>query len=121
MSRRYRLAASSTQVHRVDACGLRVPGLALLKDLNNGLVILAKAPLRLEKLDGLKLSGTGSCHDQAGWQLGELRYALIAEITSPATQSQYLVSMAHLHSGIERDMYFINALMDAHRQGQMPC
>ncbi|HEY1407475.1 MAG TPA: endonuclease/exonuclease/phosphatase family protein, partial [Promineifilum sp.] len=53
-----------SQVHQVDACGLRVPGAALLKDLNNGLVILAKAPLRLEKLDGLKLSGTGNCHDQ---------------------------------------------------------
>lgn len=108
-----------SQVHQVDACGLRVPGLALLKDLNNGLVILAKAPLRLAKLDGLKLSGTGSCHDQVGWQLGELRYALIGEITSPATQSQYLVSTAHLHSGIERDMYFLHALMDAHQQGRL--
>lgn len=108
-----------SQVHQVDACGLRVPGFALLKELNNGLVILAKAPLRLEKLDGLKLSGTGSCHDQVGWQLGELRYALIAEITSPATQSKYLVSTAHLHSGIERDMYFLHALMDAHQQGRL--
>ena len=103
-----------SQVHQVDACGLRVPGLALLKELNNGLVILANAPLRLEKLDGLKLSGTGSCYDQVGWQLGELRYALIAEITSPDTQAKYLVSTAHLHSGIERDMYFLHALMDAH-------
>jgi endonuclease/exonuclease/phosphatase family metal-dependent hydrolase len=108
-----------SQVHQVDACGLRVPGASLLKELNNGLVILAKAPLRLEKLDGLKLSGTGSCHDQVGWQLGELRYALIAAITSPATQSQYLVSTAHLHSGIERDMYFLHALMDAHQQGRL--
>ncbi|MGH7232641.1 MAG: endonuclease/exonuclease/phosphatase family protein [Nitrospiraceae bacterium] len=108
-----------SQVHQVDACGLRVPGVALLKDLNNGLVILAKAPLRVRKLDGLKLSGTGSCHDQVGWQLGELRYALIAEVTSPATQSKYLVSTAHLHSGIERDMYFLHTLMDAHQQGHL--
>ncbi|HJU06322.1 MAG TPA: endonuclease/exonuclease/phosphatase family protein, partial [Nitrospiraceae bacterium] len=108
-----------SQVHQVDACGLRVPGLALLHDLNNGLVILAKSPLRVRKLDGLKLSGTGSCHDQVGWQLGELRYALIAEVTSPSTQSKYLVSTAHLHSGIERDMHFLHALMEAHQQGQL--
>ncbi|HEX2056362.1 MAG TPA: endonuclease/exonuclease/phosphatase family protein [Nitrospiraceae bacterium] len=108
-----------SQVHQVDACGLRVPGLALLKDLNNGLVILAKAPLQLRKLDGLKLSGTGSCHDEVGWQLGELRYALIAEVASPATQSKYLVSTAHLHSGIERDMYVLQALKEAHEQGRL--
>ncbi len=108
-----------SQVHQVDACGLRLPGFALLKDLNNGLVILAKAPLLLQRLDGLKLSGTGGCHDQVGWQLGELRYALIAEVTSPATQAKYLVSTAHLHSGIERDMYFLHALMEAHQQGRL--
>ena len=108
-----------SQVHQVDACGLRLPGFALLKDLNNGLVILAKAPLLLQRLDGLKLSGTGGCHDQVGWQLGELRYALIAEVTSPATQAKYLVSTAHLHSGIERDMYVLHALMEAHQQGRL--
>ena len=108
-----------SQVHQVDACGLRLPGFALLKGLNNGLVILAKAPLRLRHLDGLKLSGTGSCLDQVGWQLGELRYALIAEVTSPGTQLKYLVSTAHLHSGIERDMYMLNALMDAHQRGRL--
>jgi endonuclease/exonuclease/phosphatase family metal-dependent hydrolase len=108
-----------SQVHQVDACGLRLPGLALLRGLNNGLVILAKSPLELRKLDGLKLSGTGNCHDQVGWQLGELRYALIAEVTSPATQSKYLVSTAHLHSGIERDMYVLDALMNAHREGRL--
>jgi endonuclease/exonuclease/phosphatase family metal-dependent hydrolase len=108
-----------TQVHQVDACGLRLPGVALLKDLNNGLVILAKAPLQLRKLDGLKLSGTGSCHDQVGWQLGELRYGLIAEVASPTTQSKYLVSTAHLHSGIERDMYFLHSLKEAHQQGRL--
>jgi len=108
-----------SQVHQVDACGLRLPGFALLKDLNNGLVILAKAPLQLRHLDGVKLSGTGSCQDSVGLQLGELRYALIAEVTSPATQLRYLVSTAHLHSGIERDMYVLHTLMNAHRQGRL--
>jgi endonuclease/exonuclease/phosphatase family metal-dependent hydrolase len=108
-----------SQVHQVDACGLRVPGLALLKDLNNGLVVLAKAPLQLRKLDGLRLSGTGSCHDRVGWQVGELRYALIAEVVSPGTRAKYLVSTAHLHSGIERDMYLLHALKEAHEQGRL--
>ncbi|MDF0676431.1 MAG: hypothetical protein P0120_19175 [Nitrospira sp.] len=108
-----------SQVHQVDACGLRVPGVALLKELNNGLVILAKAPLQLRKLDGLKLSGTGGCHDQVGWQLGELRYALIAEVASPATRLKYMVSTAHLHSGIERDMYVLHALKESHEQGRL--
>ena len=46
------------EVHQVDACGLRLaPGLAILPGLNNGLTILAKVPLTIRKLEGLKLSG----------------------------------------------------------------
>jgi endonuclease/exonuclease/phosphatase family metal-dependent hydrolase len=108
-----------SEIHQVDACGLRLPGAALIRGLNNGLVVLAKAPLQLRKLEGLKLSGTGSCHDRAGWQLGELRYALIANVTSPATRMKYLVSTAHLHSGIERDMHFLRTLMEAHQAGRL--
>lgn len=108
-----------SQIHQVDACGLRVPGAALLRGLNNGVVILARAPLQLRKLEGVKLSGTGSCHDLYGWQLGELRYALVAEVISPTTQMKYLVSTAHLHSGIERDRYFLHTLMEAHKQGRL--
>jgi len=68
------------EIHQVDACGLRLaPGLAILPGLNNGLVILAKAPLNIRKIEGLKLSGPGSCNDKWGIQFGELRYALIAE------------------------------------------
>ena len=63
------------EVHQVDACGLRLaPGLAILPGLNNGLVILAKAPLTIRKLDGLKLSGPlGGCGDYTSVQFGELR------------------------------------------------
>ena len=46
------------EVHQVDACGVRLaPGLAVVPGLNNGLAVLAKAPLRLRKVKGLKLSG----------------------------------------------------------------
>jgi endonuclease/exonuclease/phosphatase family metal-dependent hydrolase len=107
------------EVHQVDACGLRLaPGLAILPGLNNGLVILAKAPLTIRKLDGLKLSGPfGGCGDYAGVQFGELRYALLAEVTDTTTGMTYLVATMHLHSGIERDAKVLHELMEAHSQG----
>jgi endonuclease/exonuclease/phosphatase family metal-dependent hydrolase len=109
------------EVHQVDACGLRLaPGLAILPGLNNGLVILAKAPLTVRKLDGLKLSGPlGGCGDCAGVQFGELRYALLAEVTDPATGMTYLIATMHLHSGIERDAKVLHELMEAHSQGHL--
>ena len=109
------------EVHQVDACGLRLaPGLAILPGLNNGLVILAKAPLTIRKLDGLKLSGPlGGCGDYAGVQFGELRYALLAEVTDSANGMTYLVATMHLHSGIERDAKVLHELMEAHSQGHL--
>lgn len=109
------------EVHQVDACGIRLPpGVALLPGLNNGLVILAKAPLQIRKLEGTKLSGPlGSCQDSFGIQFGELRYALIAEVANPKTDMQYLVATAQLHSGIERDSHFLHELMEAHKQGRL--
>ena len=110
-----------TEVHQVDACGLRVaPGLAILPGLNNGLVILAKAPLAIRKLDGLKLSGPiGACGDYAGVQFGELRYALLAEVTDATSGMTYLVATMHLHSGIERDAKLLHDLMDAQTEGRL--
>ena len=110
---------SYSQVHQVDACGLRLaPGLAVVPGLNNGLVILAKKPLTIRKLEGLKLSGSfGTCSDYAGVQFGELRYALLAEVTFPLTGLSYLVATMHLHSGIERDAVLLHNLMVAHNQG----
>ena len=109
------------EVHQVDACGLRLaPSLAILPGLNNGLVILAKAPLTIRKLDGLKLSGPiGGCGDYAGVQFGELRYALLAEVTAPATGMTHLVATMHLHSGIERDAKVLHDLMESHNEGRL--
>ncbi len=109
------------EVHQVDACGLRLaPGLAILPGLNNGLVILAKRPLQIRKLEGLKLSGPiGGCRDYVGAQFGELRYALLAEVMFPATGTTYLVATMHLHSGIERDAKVLHDLMEAHSQGRL--
>ena len=109
------------EVHQVDACGVRLIGnVAVVPGLNNGLVVLAKAPLRIRKLEGLKLSGgIGGCRDSTGVQFGELRYALIAEIENPATRRKILAVSLHLHSGIERDEYFTQRIIVAQHEGRI--
>ena len=108
------------QVHQVDACGWRLSeNIALIKELNNGLVILAREGNGLQEIEGLKLSGSGGCHDTWGIQFGELRYALVGEITWPGTQEKFLLVNVHLHSGIESDAYFLKELSDSHKQGRL--
>ena len=108
-------------VHQVDACGVRLaPGLAVVPGLNNGLAVLAKAPLRLRKVKGLKLSGGfGGCSDFVGLQTGELRYALIAEVENPGTGRKILAISLHLHSGIERNAFFVQKINEAVDQGKV--
>jgi len=107
-------------VHQVDACGVRMaPGLSIVPGLNNGLAVLARAPLRLRKVEGLKLSGGfGRCDDYMGFQTGELRYALIAEVENPNTGRKLLTVSLHLHSGIERNAFFIQKINEAVQQGK---
>jgi endonuclease/exonuclease/phosphatase family metal-dependent hydrolase len=107
------------QVHQVDACGLRIaPGLGIVPGLNNGLAILARTSLQLRMVGSIKLSGSfGACGDYAGFQLGELRYALLAEIMAPGMELPHLVATMHLHSGIERDARMLHDLMEAHKLG----
>jgi endonuclease/exonuclease/phosphatase family metal-dependent hydrolase len=108
------------EVHQVDACGVRLaPGLAVVPGLNNGLAVLAKAPLQLRKVKGLKLSGGfGRCEDYIGLQTGELRYALITEIENPDTGRKLLTVSLHLHSGIERNAFFIQKINQAVEEGR---
>jgi endonuclease/exonuclease/phosphatase family metal-dependent hydrolase len=108
-------------VHQVDACGVRLaPGLAVVPGLNNGLAVLTKAPLRVRKVKGLKLSGGfGRCDDYAGFQTGELRYALISEIENPDTGRKLLTVSLHLHSDIERNAFFIQKINQAVEEGKV--
>ena len=109
-----------SQVHQVDSCGWRLSkNLALIKELNNGLVILGKSGFVLQEIEGLKLSGTGACHDTWGIQFGELRYALIGQITWPETHDTFLLVNVHLHSGIESDAHFLKELSDSHKNGRL--
>jgi endonuclease/exonuclease/phosphatase family metal-dependent hydrolase len=126
MAERYVAAMKSAglqyqAVHQVDACGVRLlPGLAIVPGLNNGLAVLAKSPLELRKVEGLKLSGGfGRCDDYMGFQTGELRYALIAEVENPNTRRKLLTVSLHLHSGIERNAYFIRKIDEAVSQGKV--
>jgi len=109
-----------TEVHQADACGISLFGLRLIPWLNNGMAVMAKSPLRLRKVVGLKLSGgIGGCGDFFGLQFGELRYALIAEVEDPGTGDKFLAVSLHLHSGIERTAYFIQKVTEAEEQGRI--
>ena len=110
-----------TEVHQVDACGLRITtGLAVVPGLNNGLVVLARSPLRIRKVKALKLSGgVGGCHDFMGMQVNELRYALVAEIENPDTGRRVFVVNTHLHSGLERDAFFLQRIAEAQDRGAL--
>jgi endonuclease/exonuclease/phosphatase family metal-dependent hydrolase len=126
MAERYVLAMKNAglhyqAVHQVDACGVRLaPGLAVVPGLNNGLAVLAKSPLVLRKVEGLKLSGGfGRCDDYMGFQTGELRYALIAEVENPNTGRKLLTVSLHLHSGIERNAFFIRKINEAVKEGRV--
>ena len=114
------LGLNYTNVHQVDACGIRVSQeRALIPGLNNGLAILAKKELQLKKIKGLKLSGdVGQCEDTSGMQLGELRYGLIGEITLPESSTKYLFTSLHLHSGFETGQEFLQYLANLHDQGR---
>src|SRR5262245_4027833 len=108
------------EVHQVDACGVRLsPHLAVVPGLNNGLAVLVKTPLLLQKVKGLKLSGGfGRCDDYIGFQTGEVRYALITEIENPDTGRKILAVSLHLHSGIERNAFFIKKIDEAVKDGK---
>ena len=53
-----------------------------------------------------------------GFQTGELRYALIAEVENPNTGRKLLTVSLHLHSGIERNAFFIQKINEAVKDGK---
>ncbi len=115
------LGLTYREIHQVDACGIRMSQKrALVSELNNGLVVLAKEELQLKKIKGLKLSGDlGNCKSTSGMQLEELRYGLIGEITLPGTATKFLVTSLHLHSGVEAGTHFVDQLAAHHERGQL--
>lgn len=103
-----------TEVHQVDACGLRVSTKkALIPELNNGLVTLVKKEYQVNRIQGLKILGSfGMCRSTWGFQLQELRYALIVEVTWPGPETKYLVANVHKHSGFDVSTKFLQQIKE---------
>ncbi len=103
-----------SEVHQVDACGLRMSKKkAIISDLNNGLVTLVKKEYQLNRIKGLKILGRfGMCRSTRGFQLQELRYALVAEITWPGSGAKYLVANVHKHSGYDASIKFLQQVKE---------
>lgn len=89
-----------SEVHQSDNCGVKVFGFGIPSILNSGIAILAKKSWGLTKIGGYKLSGSGLslCNDWIGFQLSELRYGLLAELSHPALGLLLIVN-THLHHG----------------------
>ena len=82
-------------------CGVSLLGLGIPVNLNMGISILVRPPLRIDKILGLKLSGPiGSCHALMSFQYAEFRYALYALAHHPQYGSFLLIN-THFHHGPE--------------------
>ena len=87
--------------------------LCIIPDLNNGLVTLVKKEYQLNRIKGLKILGRfGMCRSTRGFQLQELRYALISEVTWPGSGTKYLVANVHKHSGYDASIKFLQQVKE---------
>ena len=81
-------------------CGISIFGIGLPVNLDMGIAILARPPLRIKEIMGLKLSGgLGTCNPYFTFQLAEFRYALFVLIDHPDYGLFWLVS-THFHHGV---------------------
>lgn len=82
-------------------CGISFFGLSVPVNLDMGISIFVRPPLKVDKILGLKLSGPiGFCEALASFQYDEFRYALFALASHPKYGSFLLVN-THLHHGPE--------------------
>jgi len=96
LARRFADQLGYDEVHKIDACGIRVGSIGIPTNVRSGLAILARRPLGLRRVGAARLSGPGGCADAAGFQLGESRYALFAEVTVGG--ARVLLADVHLHN-----------------------
>lgn len=82
-------------------CGISALGLSLPVNLNMGISVLVRSPLKIKKIIGLKLSGpVGFCNPYLTFQYAEFRYALFALAYHPKYGS-FLLANTHFHHGVE--------------------
>ena len=90
-----------SRVFQQTNCGMSFFGLRLPVNLTIGIAVLARPPLQLKKILGLKLSGPpGFCNPYLTFQYAEFRYALFALAHHPQYGSFLLVN-THFHHGVE--------------------
>lgn len=87
------------EIHQISNGGLKIFGLGIPTNVREGLVILARKRLKLERVGSLRLSGPfwGFQNDVVSFQLSEMRYALLGKVTVRGTDV-YILNV-HLHGG----------------------
>ena len=80
-SRRYAEALGYDEIHKVTSCGLHLGAIYKIpRNVNDGIAILAKPELGLERVGKTRLSGNAMCSATWGFQTKESRYALFGSI-----------------------------------------
>ena len=118
LARRYAERLGFDEVHKVDACGIRIGSVGVPTNVRSGLAILGRPGLELRRLGSARLSGLGGCSDAAGFQLGESRYALFAEITHAGRR--VLLVNVHLRNVPCGSAGFEERLAQLVRAGELP-
>jgi len=118
LARRYAAGLGYDEVHKIDACGIRIGRVGVPTNVRSGLAILARPGLGLRRLGSVRLSGPGGCSDAAGFQLGESRYALFAEVSLAG--ARLLVASVHLHNAPCGSPQFEERLAQLVRSGELP-
>lgn len=94
-SRRYAEALGYDEIHKVTSCGLHLGAIYKIpKNVNEGIAILAKPELGLQRTGKKRLSGNAMCSATWGFQTKESRYALFGVIT--VAGRQVLLATTHL-------------------------
>ena len=94
-SRRYAEALGYDEIHKVTSCGLHLGAIYKIpKNVNEGIAILAKPKLGLQRAGKKRLSGNAKCSATWGFQTKESRYALFGVITLGGQKA--LVVTTHL-------------------------
>ena len=84
LSRRIAKELDMSYVFQNTNCGLSLGGLGLPINLDMGIAILVRSPLKIKKILGQKLSGPpGTCNPYLTFQYAEFRYALFALLYHP--------------------------------------
>ena len=98
-------------------CGMSFLKLRLPVNLNTGIAVLAKPPLQIKKITGLKLSGpAGFCSPLLSFQYAEFRYALFALAFHPKYGS-FLLANTHFHHGAEHSAAVQNQIQEWTQKG----